>query len=242
MRSHLERNVAHCVANMLRVMRGAGRWSQVIGDLEAIAEDTLPTIGNMHARDGAAIEISRALESWGRGRKALEVDTFDEQTVCAAALRMVAARLDNNSTEYSKAWSDMQSAVFDSSRRREKRLEQQEIADFEKALALADRWEAVTKKVNDRVLAAANDNAECFVYFITDGSAIKIGKATNVRSRLSGLQTSHHKHLRVIATMPGDGALERQLHGRFRQHKIRGEWFRDCAPIRDFISNLARAA
>lgn len=40
---------------------------------------------------------------------------------------------------------------------------------------------------------ARRDHSEGFVYFVSDGESIKIGKANNVKSRLSGLQTGHAK-------------------------------------------------
>lgn len=76
------------------------------------------------------------------------------------------------------------------------------------------------------------------VYFIQAGQhgPIKIGVASNVRKRLAALQTGHHTSLRIIGTVPGDAALERELHQRFAAHRIRGEWFKAaCATeVREF--------
>lgn len=74
-----------------------------------------------------------------------------------------------------------------------------------------------------------------WVYFITDGEAIKVGWAKNVERRLWLLQTSHHKPLSVLRTLRGDRVLEKQFHRRWKEHRIRGEWFRDAKEIRYFI-------
>lgn len=74
-----------------------------------------------------------------------------------------------------------------------------------------------------------------FVYFIQAGRSIKIGLATNVKARMAELQTGNHEELQLLGFIPGDRCLERQLHRRFSEFRIRGEWFSDCDAIRGFI-------
>lgn len=77
------------------------------------------------------------------------------------------------------------------------------------------------------------------VYFITDGLGhVKIGYADNVEARLSGLQTANPHDLTVLATQPGSGAVERDLHARFKAHHVRGEWFRLAPEIVEYISEI----
>lgn len=54
---------------------------------------------------------------------------------------------------------------------------------------------------------------------------VKIGKANNVFSRMSSLQTSHYTELEILFVIPGYSKLEKELHSRYRQHHVRGEWF-----------------
>jgi T5orf172 domain len=67
-----------------------------------------------------------------------------------------------------------------------------------------------------------------FVYFIQAGrdGPIKIGYAHDPLTRLEGLQTAHHEELRLLMTVADNGTIEMQLHERFADLKIRGEWFR----------------
>jgi hypothetical protein len=76
------------------------------------------------------------------------------------------------------------------------------------------------------------------IYFIQEPAedAIKIGYSTEPSRRLSTLQTSHPRDLELLAVWPGDQNLEKQIHERFAQFRIRGEWFRPAQELLDFIS------
>lgn len=74
-----------------------------------------------------------------------------------------------------------------------------------------------------------------WVYFIDDGTAIKIGFATDVEKRLLGLQTSSHRTLTVLLVVMGSRQLERRLHRKFRSDHIRGEWFHRSDALLAFI-------
>ena len=56
---------------------------------------------------------------------------------------------------------------------------------------------------------------------------LKIGIAGDLQKRLDTLQTAHYEDLEVVMTVLIDAPkqLERQLHKRFREYRIRGEWF-----------------
>lgn len=66
-----------------------------------------------------------------------------------------------------------------------------------------------------------------WAYAISDAAAdqVKIGFTQNVQTRLKGLQTGHHAHLRVLWQGEGGAALEAHLHAHFARRRIRGEWF-----------------
>lgn len=69
------------------------------------------------------------------------------------------------------------------------------------------------------------------VYFITDGEAVKIGSASDVRRRVASIQALHHRELVVLGTAPGGFRLERKLHRELAAYRIRGEWFRRCEAV-----------
>lgn len=69
------------------------------------------------------------------------------------------------------------------------------------------------------------------VYFIGENengcSPIKIGVAKNIDARKRNLQTGNPLELRLLGwiTSDDDFQLERQLHGRFKFARTRGDWF-----------------
>lgn len=67
-----------------------------------------------------------------------------------------------------------------------------------------------------------------FVYGVrsVDGGPIKIGHANIIENRLRSLQTGRPDELEVFAWFRGSADLERALHARYDDLRLRGEWFR----------------
>lgn len=84
-----------------------------------------------------------------------------------------------------------------------------------------------------------------WVYFIQHGGpegAIKIGTTSgNPHARLRALQTGAPEPLRLLAAVPGDARLERELHAKFEALRTRegGEWFAADPRLRAFIDGIA---
>lgn len=78
------------------------------------------------------------------------------------------------------------------------------------------------------------------IYFIRNNCTgnIKIGRGEPEKRR-SALQTGNEALLEIIAVMPGDGREERQIHTRFGDDRIRGEWFRPSEPLMEVIRSLS---
>lgn len=61
------------------------------------------------------------------------------------------------------------------------------------------------------------------------GGPVKVGIATDIASRLSGIQTGCTEKLKVYVFIDGLGhrarEIERECHRRLDQHRIKGEWF-----------------
>jgi hypothetical protein len=76
-------------------------------------------------------------------------------------------------------------------------------------------------------LRAAVNRGEQLVYFIQaiDGGPIKIGTAKDPSARLLSLQTGSHHTLVIRKVIPGGAGREAELHSRFRDQRVRGEWF-----------------
>lgn len=77
-----------------------------------------------------------------------------------------------------------------------------------------------------------------WVYFIRCGERgpIKIGRASDVRRRLDGLQAANHQELRLLAATRN--LSEKDLHRRFRRFRIRGEWFRVSRDLVSVITSI----
>jgi hypothetical protein len=75
------------------------------------------------------------------------------------------------------------------------------------------------------------------VYFIRNGSRLKIGWTTNLSGRLSSLALPQTA---VLATIDGGPEREEAMHGRFAQARVgRTEWFELTPELEAFIARLA---
>ena len=79
------------------------------------------------------------------------------------------------------------------------------------------------------------------VYFIAaENDAVKIGYVGwDVWGRLRSLGNSHYRELRLLGVMEGGRELERSLHARFADERIRHEWFRPSPRLLEFIERSA---
>jgi len=70
-----------------------------------------------------------------------------------------------------------------------------------------------------------------YLYAISDGTNVKLGRSNNIKKRMSALQTSNSKKLVLLwekytgRDIGRAEAAEKQLHRHCREYKIRGEWF-----------------
>jgi hypothetical protein len=76
------------------------------------------------------------------------------------------------------------------------------------------------------------------VYFMQGaaGEPIKIGFSANLEQRLQNLRKQSGRKLRVIASLEGTLATEREIHERFAAHRLEGEWF---APVPELLHLIA---
>lgn len=78
-----------------------------------------------------------------------------------------------------------------------------------------------------------------FVYFAKAGNRVKIGKANNVNSRLSTLQTGCPDRLVLLKVERGGRDAERSYHIKFAHLRENGEWFRHEADLAEFLGGSA---
>ena len=69
-----------------------------------------------------------------------------------------------------------------------------------------------------------------WVYFVTDGEFVKVGRATDLEARLSGLQVGNARKLDYLFAIKLKSSeackrVEEWMHEEYAAHHIRGEWF-----------------
>jgi hypothetical protein len=63
------------------------------------------------------------------------------------------------------------------------------------------------------------------IYFISNGTYTKIGKANNPEKRIKELQTGCPEDLELKLIIEGNEEKERKIHKVLEKYRIRGEWF-----------------
>lgn len=81
-------------------------------------------------------------------------------------------------------------------------------------------------------------SGKIYLYFFKSGNRIKIGISRQVQQRLSTIGLHLSRPPKLIGCVPGSFALEKFVHAKLSEHKLRGEWFADCHPVRHVISDL----
>lgn len=76
------------------------------------------------------------------------------------------------------------------------------------------------------------------VYFVRVGDFVKIGFASNPKSRILELSNRCPYEFSLLATITGDKTDERKLHRRFESLRHRGEWFRFESPLKEYIQSM----
>jgi hypothetical protein len=100
------------------------------------------------------------------------------------------------------------------------------------------------RRPNVKALQVASDGLKRLghIYFLKNGrrGLVKIGYSASYRMRMSTIQLSTPDDLKLIALIPGDRDTERELHGRFGKHYVRGEWFRLEGALAKYVGALPK--
>ena len=82
------------------------------------------------------------------------------------------------------------------------------------------------------------------IYFAQTGDNryIKIGYASQVDKRIEGLRTASPLPIKLLASLPGDVPIERQIHARFEGLRANREWFHAHRDIVAFAVSASRLA
>jgi hypothetical protein len=107
--------------------------------------------------------------------------------------------------------------------------------------AIADRdalRRYIRARESDRLRVSLRMPSGNVVYFIeaVGLDRVKIGWSTNLRQRVTQLRMASAVPLRVLFHQPGDVERERELHARFADLRVHGEWFTLASSIRSYIA------
>ena len=100
-----------------------------------------------------------------------------------------------------------------------------------------DKGNPVSMSVS-RKKSKSNVENKGLVYFIRAGNSlnIKIGYTTvGLKKRLKSLQTGNAKKLHMVCSLKGGHRLEKQLHKKFKEDRLCGEWFNLSPKLQTFI-------
>ncbi len=79
------------------------------------------------------------------------------------------------------------------------------------------------------------------IYFIKQGSYVKIGYSSLFKKRLNQLQTASPVKLEVLALIKGEKQDEKNYHDKFKHINSNGEWFYYNDEIISFIDSLDKS-
>jgi hypothetical protein len=82
-----------------------------------------------------------------------------------------------------------------------------------------------------------------YLYLIRSGDHVKIGISRNIKARLADLQVGNPVPLAIIATFAfaDAGPVERAVHERFADARVRGEWFQLKEGDLEVLANFCRS-
>jgi hypothetical protein len=96
------------------------------------------------------------------------------------------------------------------------------------------RWTKTRKKEQDKRVRIP-EKGEPVVYFVRVGRYVKIGSTRDFPRRIVDIQIGSAEELELLCTIPGDHKKEKELHQKFRNAHLRGEWFAISDELRGFV-------
>jgi len=78
------------------------------------------------------------------------------------------------------------------------------------------------------------------LYLILDtiDNTLKIGRSKNISARLKQLQVATSHELNLLYEIKGKGFMEKELHSRFNDIRLTGEWFRNDGRIKKCFKEM----
>ncbi len=76
------------------------------------------------------------------------------------------------------------------------------------------------------------------IYFVQSLDKIKVGFTNNITHRMKGLRSANPHGVILIGTVQGNKNHEKKIHTVLKDNNVIGEWFRDCAEVREYIDKI----
>ena len=76
------------------------------------------------------------------------------------------------------------------------------------------------------------------IYFVQSLDKIKVGFTNNITHRMKGLRSANPHGVILIGTVEGNKNHEKKIHTVLKDNNVIGEWFRDCAEVREYIDKI----
>lgn len=80
------------------------------------------------------------------------------------------------------------------------------------------------------------------VYFMLVGDTVKIGISRNLNRRIKEFKVAISAPIDAVYVESGVHFTEKELHERFAQHRLQGEWFSLSDEIKGFVDDCFRDA
>jgi hypothetical protein len=96
------------------------------------------------------------------------------------------------------------------------------------------------KRAKESKRRAAVQPSKTYIYFIQQGEdgPIKVGYSTSPKERLKALQTASPYALHLFKVVEGNEEMEKQIHSRFAEVQLQGEWFQPTESLLAYIEAL----
>jgi len=89
-----------------------------------------------------------------------------------------------------------------------------------------------------RVVTLPHDGKRTYLYFFSVPGRIKIGITKNIQQRLADVGAHLEFEPSVLGFIRADLKFERHVHEILSKHRIRNEWFSDCAEVREAMNKV----
>jgi len=94
-----------------------------------------------------------------------------------------------------------------------------------------EMYEAISGLLRRRPIPLPAVKTYVYLVACTARSQVKIGLSSNPERRMRTLSTANADSLELLHYVVGSHSLETALHDKFKQHRIRNEWYTRCPEI-----------